>query len=334
MNPTRYPARLLGASLFLAALAALYVAWLVQRPEPAGALPANMKVVPVSQNQGPRIPNGLEGGIDWINTNGPIHLEDLRGKIVLLDFWTYCCINCHHVLPDLAKLEQKYKNELVVIGVHTAKFEAEKDTDNIRKKVAEYGIHHPVVNDANQVLWNRFGVSSWPTLVLIDANGRYVGALPGEGHFEAFDEAIGKLIERHRARGELDETPLHFASEADKRIDGPLRYPGKVLADPVGKRLFITDTSNNRIVITDLNGTLIDTIGNGAAGWRDGGFAESMFHRPQGTRLVEGTLYVADVENHMIRAVDLESKRVETVAGTGKQQQDRRVTKGARAAPR
>ena len=106
--------------------------------------------------QAPRI--NLEGGVGWLNTAGPIHLEELRGKIVLLDFWTFCCINCIHVLPDLAKLEKKYKNELVVIGVHTAKFEDERETENIRKKVLEYEIKHPVVNDANQVIWNRFGV--------------------------------------------------------------------------------------------------------------------------------------------------------------------------------
>src|SRR5262245_5497213 len=107
----------------------------------------------VARAQDQAIPGGLEGGVDWINTAGPIHLSDLRGKVVLLDFWTYCCINCHHILPDLEYLEKKYPDELVVIGVHTAKFDAEKETDNIRKKVAEYRIKHPVVNDANQVLW-------------------------------------------------------------------------------------------------------------------------------------------------------------------------------------
>src|SRR5436190_1165991 len=121
-------------------------------------LPEGVTVVPTSF-QG--IPGGLEGGIAWLNTAGPIHLEDLRGKVVLLDFWTYCCINCHHVLPDLAALEQKYKNELVVIGVDSAKFDAEKDTENIRRKVAEYRIKHPVVNDANMAIWRRFGVNSW-----------------------------------------------------------------------------------------------------------------------------------------------------------------------------
>ena len=110
----------------------------------------------------------LKGGIAWINS-GPISISELRGKIVLLDFWTFCCINCHHILPDLAKLEAKYKDELVVIGVHSAKFEAERDTENIRRKVAEYRIKHPVVNDANMTIWKHFGVTSWPTLILIDA---------------------------------------------------------------------------------------------------------------------------------------------------------------------
>ena len=99
-----------------------------------------------SYNQGGGL--SLKGGVDWINS-GPISLAELRGKIVLLDFWTFCCINCHHILPDLAKLEAKYKDELVVIGVHSAKFDAERDTENIRRKVAEYRIKHPVVNDAN-----------------------------------------------------------------------------------------------------------------------------------------------------------------------------------------
>ena len=128
-------------------------------------------------------PLSLKGGIAWINS-GPISLAELRGKIVLLDFWTFCCINCHHILPDLAKLEAKYKDELVVIGVHSAKFDAERDTENIRRKVAEYRIKHPVVNDANMAIWKRFGVNSWPTLILIDANGNFAGRASGEGNYD------------------------------------------------------------------------------------------------------------------------------------------------------
>ena len=212
---------------------------------------------PASLRQAPRI--NLEGGVGWLNTAGPIHLEELRGKIVLLDFWTYCCINCHHVLPDLAALEKKYKNELVVIGVHTAKFETERETENIRKKVREYEIKHPVVNDANQVIWNRFGVNSWPTLVLIDAKGEYLGSLSGEGHYEVLDRAIGELVKKHRAEDELNATPRSSSSpRARSPHTGPLLFPGKVLADATGKRLFIADTGHNRIVMTDLEGKNAD----------------------------------------------------------------------------
>lgn len=263
--------------------------------------------------------NGLEGGIGWINTAGPIHLEDLRGKVVLLDFWTYCCINCHHVLPDLDYLEKKYPDELVVIGVHTAKFDNEKYTDNIRKKVAEYRIRHPVVNDANQVIWNRFGVNSWPTMVVISPSGEYVGSAPGEGNREVLDRVIGKLVEEAKSNGTLNTDPIRFFPEMEKPHTSPLLFPGKVAADEASKRLFISDTGHNRIVVTDLEGEHVATVGSGAAGLKDGPIAEAEFNRPQGARLFEGKLYVADTENHAIREVDFEKGAVSTVAGTGKQ---------------
>ncbi len=208
----------------------------------------------------------LEGGAAWLNTSGPIRIEDLRGKVVLLDFWTYCCINCHHVLPDLARLEEKYKNELVVIGVHTPKFFAERDTENIRKKVREYGIKHPVVNDADQVIWERFGVNSWPTLALIDPAGNYFGSISGEGHYAVLDREIGKLVTEYRQKGKLNETPVKFFPEDEKPDNTPLLFPGKVLADAEGKRLFIADTAHHRIVMTDLQGKNPRPVG---AGLRD-----------------------------------------------------------------
>ncbi len=268
----------------------------------------------MEQAEGP----SLAGGVGWINS-GPITLTELRGKIVLLDFWTYCCINCHHVLPDLHRLEEKYKDELVVIGVHTAKFPAEQDTENIRRKVAEYRIKHPVINDARQVIWNRFGVQSWPTLVLIDPNGQYVGSLSGEGHYEQLDRAIGKLVALHKERGELNLTPLKFNPEMERSSDGPLLYPGKVFADAEGKRLFISDTGHNRIVQAGLDGTNALAIGDGQEGFDDGPYEKARFNRPQGIFVDGDTLYVADTENHAIRAVDLKARQVTTVAGTGHQ---------------
>ncbi len=309
------PLRDLAAMLALVATAA--IGFGLSRGDRRPTQPDRPSLQPIAFQQGAAV--SLEGGVDWINVAGPIRIQDLRGKLILLDFWTYCCINCHHILPDLEYLEKKYPNELVVIGVHTGKFDAEKDTENIRQKVAEYRIKHPVINDANQVLWNRFGVQSWPTLVLIDANGRYVGQAAGEGHRETLDKVIGKLVSQHKARNELDTTPLHFPAEVYRTPEGPLLYPGKVLADGGSKRLFITDTGHNRIVVTDLHGQHQATVGNGGTGLQDGPFDKAQFNRPQGLCLVGDVLYVADVENHAIRACDLKSQTVKTVAGDGKQ---------------
>lgn len=274
------------------------------------------QVKPVSYQQ-EAVPS-FEGGVGWINS-GPIELASLKGKIVLLDFWTFCCINCHHILPDLAKLEAKYKNELVVIGVHSAKFEAERETENIRRKVSEYRIKHPVVNDANMEIWRRFGVNSWPTLVLIDPAGNYLGSVSGEGHYALLDRVIGQLAEQFKAKGQLNLKPLEFPAESDQPHDGPLLFPGKVLADKAGNRLFISDTGHNRIVQTDLNGANPVVIGHGGEGLVDGDYQTARFNRQQGMFLEGETLYVADTENHAIRAIDLKSRKVATIAGIGSQ---------------
>jgi YVTN family beta-propeller protein len=264
-------------------------------------------------------PDPFDAGVAWINTGGPIKFRELRGKIVLLDFWTYCCINCHHMLPALAKLEEKYKNELVVIGIHTPKFPAEQNTENIRRKVREYGIRHPVINDAEQQIWNGFGVSSWPTLMVFGPRGEPLAKQSGEVTFEVLDEYIGKVVRAHKA--ELNLAPIQFFPENEKPDNTPLLFPGKIVADAEGKRLFIADTGHNRIVITSLEGKNPVVIGAGSAGMTDGSYEKAEFHRPQGMSLLGQTLYVADTENHAIRALDLQAKSVKTVAGTGRQAQ-------------
>ncbi len=261
----------------------------------------------------------LDGGVEWLNTGGPISMKDLRGKIVLLDFWTFCCINCMHVLPDLDFLEKKYGKEIVVIGVHSAKFDNEKETGNIRKAILRYEIEHPVINDANMIVWRKFGVKAWPSLVLVDPEGQYCGYVSGEGNRELLDTVVQKLIAYHKAKGTLDETPVKFDLERNKAAASPLRFPGKVLADETGQRLFISDSNNNRIVVSSLEGKLLDVIGSGAIGSKNGGYAESLFDHPQGMTLVGDTLYVADTENHQLRTVDLAKKMVATLSGTGEQ---------------
>jgi thiol-disulfide isomerase/thioredoxin/sugar lactone lactonase YvrE len=284
---------------------------------------------PAPQNPFPDavvVPPGImDDGVEWLNTSTPIDLKALRGKVVLLDFWTYCCINCMHVLPDLKYLEEKYPNELVVIGVHSAKFDNEKLSQNIRDAILRYEIKHPVVNDSEMLIWRKFGTRAWPTLALIDPEGKFAGAQGGEGNRELFDTVISKVIEYHRWKGTLDETPVVFDLETNNAKPTALRYPGKIIADATSNRLFISDSNHNRIVVTDLDGKLLQTIGSGQAGRSDGSFAAAEFDHPQGMALVGETLYVADTENHLLRSVDLQAGSVTTLAGTGVQGRPRNV---------
>jgi len=261
----------------------------------------------------------LAGGRGWLNTDRPLSLAALRGKVVLLDFWTYGCINCIHVIPDLKRLEAKYADQLVVVGVHSAKFENERETENIRRVVLRYGVEHPVVNDAEFKIWNAYAVSAWPTQVLIDPAGYVVKVVRGEGHYDELDAGIGSLVEEFRRRGQLDERPLRLALERAKTADLPLAFPGKVLADERGGRLFVSDSNHHRVVVARLDGTFLYSIGSGEAGLEDGPFERARFRQPQGLALDGETLYVADTGNHSIRRVDLKARTVERVAGTGAQ---------------
>lgn len=264
----------------------------------------------------------ISGGRGWLNTDKPLSLAALKGKVVLLDFWTYGCINCIHIIPDLKRLETKYARQLVVIGVHSAKFENEKQTENIRRIILRYEIEHPVYNDAEFKVWESYGVRAWPTQILIDPAGYVIGSVSGEGNFEVIDQAIEKTVADFRKRGELNEEPLKLSLERAKVGDLPLAFPGKLIADAKSGRLFIADSNHNRIVITRLDGTLIETIGTGAPGATDGNYDKASFFRPQGMALAGDTLYVADTENHLLRRVDLNARTVETLAGTGKQSQE------------
>lgn len=256
---------------------------------------------------------------EWLNTSGAIRMRDLRGKFVIFDFWTYCCINCMHILPVLEKMEEKYPNQLVVIGVHSAKFENEKDAQNIREAILRYNIKHPVVNDPEHEIWDKFPVNSWPTLIMMDPEGKLVWGVSGEVGFETLDKTLGDAIPYYRAKGTLDEQPLQFELHAFSQPKTPLRFPGKVLADADSDRLYIADSNHHRIVVSTLDGKLIETIGNGKKGVDDGGYQKATFNQPQGMALDGNLLYVADTENHMIRKIDLESKQVSTIAGVGTQ---------------
>ena len=264
----------------------------------------------------PEFPDGL----DWLNTDQPLSIADLRGKLVLLDFWTYGCINCMHNFPGLKQLEAEYANELVVVGVHSAKFENEGDTDNIRQIILRYDLEHPVINDNEFVVWNTWGVRAWPTLVLIDPRGNVVGGHSGEGVYPVFKPVIESLVNEFDDLQLLDRTPLELKLEKEGLPSTVLSFPGKVLANPDAGRLFVADTNHHRIIQADINtGQVTAVYGSGVVGLKDGDALEAQFYNPQGMELVGDILYVADVDNHAIRSIELNSGRVNTVAGTGNQ---------------
>jgi len=267
----------------------------------------------------PDFPNGK----DWFNSP-PLSLDkQLSGKIVVLDFWTYCCINCIHILPDLAELEERYAGYPVAfVGVHSAKFDNEKVSANIREAVLRYEINHPVVNDDEMQMWQQIGVRSWPSLAVIGPKGNLMLLASGEGNKELIDACITATLEFY-PKNLFRHNPIPLSPEKEKiTIDSPLRYPGKLAIDTKAKRLYISDSNNHRIVVTDLDGKFVEVIGTGRIGLIDGPYHKAQFFRLQGLALHKGKLYVADAENHALRVVDLNTKIVNTLLGNGIQGRD------------
>ena len=223
-----------------------------------------------------------------------------------------------HILPQLRKLEEAYPEEVVVLGVHSAKFPAEKETDALRQAILRYDIRHPVVNDRDFQVWQRYAARAWPSLYILDPEGKVLGKHEGEYRFEDLDHFLHPLIESYDKQGLLQRSPVAWTLERDKQAaENALAFPGKLLADEASNRLFIADSGHHRIVIASLDGEVREVIGSGDAGLRDGDYAGAQFNDPQGMALDGETLYVADKENHALRKVDLQARTVETISGTG-----------------
>ncbi|WP_347157449.1 thioredoxin-like domain-containing protein [Pontibacter chitinilyticus] len=249
----------------------------------------------------------------WLNTDRNWSIKEFRGKIVLLDFWTLGCINCQHIVPDLKRLEEEYADVLVVIGIHSAKFDAEKQQETIRQAIHKFGVEHPVVNDAEFKLWNQYGIRAWPTVVLIDPNGKVVGQHAGEGVYKTVQPYIQKMKEEFD--GELNHEPLPFHMETPPKATS-LYFPSKLISDSEGN-IYLSDSGHDRILKLNQQGQVLEVIGSGLQGFDDGGYEEATFYEPHGLALHGAILYVADVKNNAIRKVDLGQKRVGTAAGTG-----------------
>lgn len=258
----------------------------------------------------PELPESLT----WHNTDTPITLADQRGKVVILDFWTSCSINCMHTLPDLAWLEKRYPEELTVIGVHTPKFANERNGDTLQKSINRFYIRHPVAHDPGFSVWQRYGIKAWPTLIYIDPEGYIVGKMRGEGRRAQLDSMIANSIKAAKAKNTLVRSSIRINVIPEPVLE--LKFPGKILA--TDGRLFVSDSGHNRVLECMPNGRIVRVYGSGAAGHLDGNSEESAFDSPQGLAKTENDLYVADTGNHVIRKIDLDSREVTTVAGMGK----------------
>ncbi|WP_073456082.1 NHL domain-containing thioredoxin family protein [Pseudonocardia thermophila] len=258
-------------------------------------------------------------GRRWLGTGGKdLSLAALRGKIVLLDFWTFCCVNCLHVLDELRELEERYADVLVTIGVHSPKFAHEADPAAVEAAVERYGVTHPVLDDPELTTWDAYAARAWPTLVVVDPQGYVVAHLAGEGHAHGLAVLIEELIEEHGQHLRRGDGPYVAPPEPETA----LRFPGKVIALPAGTYL-VSDTAHHQLVelAADLQ-TEVRRIGTGERGLRDG--AEPRFNEPQGLALLpDGDVVVADSVNHALRRVRLADGTVTTIAGTGTQLRDR-----------
>ena len=222
-----------------------------------------------------------------------------------------------HLFPQLRKIERKYGDRVVVVGVHSPKFPAERETANLREAVLRYRIEHPVVNDRDLQVWQRFGGRAWPTLIFLDPQGRVIGKHEGGLPFKTFDPLVDGMLREFAERGLLQPREAPVSLEALREPERALKFPGKVLAG--GDRLYVADSNHHRIVIARADGTIERSIGAGVPGLVDGPAETAAFQQPQGLALAGDTLYVADTENHALRAVDLAGGTVRTLAGNGEQ---------------
>jgi thiol-disulfide isomerase/thioredoxin/sugar lactone lactonase YvrE len=249
--------------------------------------------------------------LPWYNVSRPLTLDDLKGRVVLLDFFTPGCINCVHMLPAEKRLEEHFGDRLVVIGIDSPKFTASSTRAGLESFIEQFQLQHPIVLDPKSSLWNAYGVQAWPTLVLIGPDGRIRDRLIGEQSYEQLAAPVEAALADAPPASSLKPLPLR----AMHMPQGALATPGGIAVSAT--QVAIADTGHNRIVLTNRNGKLQTVIGTGCAGRADGDYAHAEFNRPQGLAFHDGALYVADTDNQLIRRIDLATHEVGTIAGNG-----------------
>lgn len=265
----------------------------------------------------PMAPEFGQGDLRWFNTPKPLTLNGLRGRVVILDFWTEGCINCIHIIPILRRIEESFPQEVVVIGVHSPKFDTEKNADSIADAIERYDIRHPIVHDPEHVIWDQFGIEAWPSIVLIGVDGRVLTLAEGEPDEDQFFGAVSQVVQV--ARNNPRFTPQKLELTQAKRPDSHYLFPGKLKLVPgTPKRWALADGGHHQVVLLDDEGHELARYGSGQPGIKDGAAAEAQFNHPQGLTATNEAIFVADTDNHALRRIDLASGTVTLLAGTGR----------------
>ncbi len=278
---------------------------------------------PDSQITAPDFGNAAQ----WLNIDRPLSLADLRGRITLLNFWSYCSIDSLGLLSSLRRLERRFRDRLTVIGVHSGKYPYERDPASLKQSLVRYGVRHPVINDSDFSIWKSFGVRNWPTAVLLDPQGRISGYTSSGAGYDLLSRDVTRLA--HEWNSQI--RPSSFKTNPGRRRAGLLSYPAGIAFSAHLDRVFVADTNHNRILLLDRVGQIHDVIGSGTDSRRDGTFEQASFCRPVGLAADDQHLYVADTGNHLIRRCSLSRRIVSTVAGTGDQERRQRVTRFEKA---
>jgi DNA-binding beta-propeller fold protein YncE len=262
-----------------------------------------------TRRQAPEFPAGLE----WFNADAPVSLAEQNGRVIMIDFAAWSSVCCRRALHDLRVLGRKYRDDVVIISVHSPRFPAEIRRSHVLKAINKYHVNHPVVHDPDMKLWNMYGIKGWPTQVLIDREGALLGAISGAGKLPQLDQIIKYQLEKSSSKPvkRIASTRRHAAEPRSV-----LSFPGRILA--TGDRLYVADSGHNRILVMSLKGHVLRQYGSEAAGFLDGNGTGAAFNNPQGMTLADDFLYVADEGNHAIRRIHTRTDDVDTIAGTGK----------------
>ncbi|EDV22671.1 uncharacterized protein TRIADDRAFT_11855, partial [Trichoplax adhaerens] len=268
--------------------------------------------------------------LEWLNCENQLSFEnELNGKLCVLDIFTYCCINCMHVMPDLKHLHSKFSIEdgVMIIGVHSAKFDDEKSTANVIQSILRHELDHPVVNDERGIIYDSLDIQCWPTFVILGPQGQFLHVLHGEGKREMLMWLVRLGLRYYDSLGLLSHHSIPLSLERHKIKPMTLSFPGKVCVVNDGDDIVISDSGHHRILIVGKDGITRSCVGNKEyfeEGFVDGVFQKARFNNPQGITCSRNgkTIFVADTNNHAIRKIDLEYCEVTTIAGTGNQGND------------